>query len=384
LDLTLIPPSALFDHTPERPPMLVLLAEDDPAQRRILQTLLERNNFIVTACSELAQAKEELQKATFDAVLTDLHLADESGLDLLWEAARVQTETARILVSATVDVESMMAAVNGVGVYQVVEKPIHHTQLLSTLDRACSLTRVVREKDRLQKALADRTRELESLTATLQSTVTRRTTELLCGLLAALDWRDTETQAHSRRVAAYARRLGQQLEVEGETLANITAGALLHDVGKIGVPDNILRKRGPLTPEEWTLIQRHPAMGDTLLRPIPMLQGARQVVMEHHERWDGSGYPRGISGLEIDLGARIFAVVDAHDAITSDRPHRPGRPIAAARELITLASGNQFDPRVVDAYVAIPDHDLQEIAHAYEDTAPWTTLGDLLSGLKVT
>ena len=383
MDLTLIPPSALFDHTPERPPMAVLLAEDEPTEMRILTTLLQRNNFLVTACDDVAAAKEHLQKSTFDVVLSDLHLGGDSGLDLLWESARVQPEASRILMSAQVDVESMMTAVNGVGVYQVVEKPIHHANLLSTLDRACSLTRVLREKDRLQKALADRSKELESLTLTLQSTVVRRTTELLCGLLAALDWRDTETQAHSRRVAAYARRLGQQLELEGEALANVTAGALLHDVGKIGVPDHILRKRGPLTPEEWALMQRHPAMGDTLLRPILIMQGARRVVMEHHERWDGSGYPGALAGADIDLGARIFAVVDAHDAITSDRPHRPGRAIASARELITLASGNQFDPKVVDAYLAIPDKDLEEIAAAYQDTAPWTSLGDLLSGLKV-
>lgn len=383
MDLSVIPPSAMFSDTPEHAAMRVLLVEDEAAQRRILLTLLKRNGFDVVDAEDPAAARVILEsRVPLDAILTDLHLGHESGLEVLSVAARTHASASRILMSAQVDVDSVMHAVNGVGVYQVVEKPLNHQHLLSTLDRACSFARMALEREVLQRALQARTKELESINLSLEAQVTRRTSELLSGLLAALDWRDTETQAHSRRVAAYARRLGRQLGLEGEALANVTAGALLHDIGKIGVPDHVLRKRAPLTPEEWNLMQRHPAVGDALLKPIAILQGARRVVLEHHERWDGTGYPSGLRGTGIDLGARIFAVVDAHDAITSDRPHRVGRAIPAARELISLAGGTQFDPEVVAAYQAVPDAEFASIAASYQEQGSWTSIGELLTGLK--
>jgi len=375
-----IPPSAVFDHTPEREPPSVLVVDDEPELRAVLRRLLESSGFFPVEADCLDTARQRLKSHTFDAALVDLRLGPELGLDVLWEITRVQPDCARILMSANVDVYSVMDAVNGVGVYQVVEKPLRHEVLLQTLDRACSLTRVVRERDRLQAQLEDRTRALEKLTTELQETVHRRTSDLLGGLLAALDFRDTETQAHSRRVAAYARRLGSGIGLTGSALADVTAGALLHDVGKIGVPDHILRKPGPLTADEWFIMQKHPVIGDELLAPIAILQGARRVVLEHHERFDGTGYPRGMVGAQIDVGARIFAIVDAHDAITSDRPHRKGRSIVDAREMIELASGTQFDPVLVTAWLAVPEQDLMDIQDLYQDTQPFTGLGELLTG----
>ncbi len=364
-------------------PLKVLVVDDDKHIRTILQTMLSHNGFAVLMAADPAAAEEILsrQDVQLDAVLTDLHMGERTGLDVLNAAARLQPGASRILISAQVEVRAMMDAVNGVGVYAVVEKPVRHEDLLNVLDRACSMSRVVRERDALQHALQLRTRELESLNRMLEESVQRRTSDLLCGLLAALDWRDTETQAHSRRVSAYARRLGRRLGLSGSDLANCTAGALLHDIGKIGVPEAVLRKPTALTEEEWVLMQRHPALGDEMLAPIGILQGARRVVLQHHERFDGTGYPAGLSGHAIDLGARIFAVVDAHDAITSDRPHRRGRPVPVARDLVALAGGTQFDPEVVAAYVSVPDREWLDIADAYQDTGPFTGLGDLLSGL---
>ncbi|MEW5851691.1 MAG: HD domain-containing phosphohydrolase [Myxococcota bacterium] len=377
-----IPHTEIFDHTPQRPPLKVLVVDDDRDLRLMLRVLLERSGFTVVLAADRAEARDCLKADTYDAILVDLMLGRDSGLDVLWDAARIQNEASRLLISAAVDLHSVMTAVNGVGVYQVVEKPFSQEALLATLDRACSLTRVVRERDRLQRDLSERTAQLEQANARLQDAVTKRTAELLCGLLAALDYRDTETQAHSRRVAAYARCLGTRMGLEGEALADCTAGALLHDVGKIGVPDHILRKRGPLSPEEWAIMQRHPLMGDELLAPIAFLQHARRVVAQHHERWDGSGYPAGLRGEAIDLGARIFAVVDAHDAITSNRPHRKGRPISDARDLIALASGTQLDPGVVAAYASTSDEELLTLQAEHQDGSPFTGFGELLRDLR--
>lgn len=173
-------------------------------------------------------------------------------------------------------------------------------------------------------------------------------------LVAALDVRDRETRGHSARVAAHAVELAKLLGVQDdEELAMIYRGALMHDVGKIGVPDAILHKEGPLTDDEWEFMRRHPALGYRILAQVPYLRPAAGIVLAHHERWDGAGYPRGLKGDAIPLGARIFAVCDAYDAIVSDRPYRRGQPPEAALREILAGAGSQFDPRVVEAFEAL-------------------------------
>ena len=177
----------------------------------------------------------------------------------------------------------------------------------------------------------------------------------LDALVAALDMRDKETEGHSQRVVAYSLRLARELGVRGGELTALRRGSLLHDIGKIGVPDAVLLKPGPLDDDERLIIQRHPELGVRVLRDIQFLASAIPVVGNHHERWDGDGYPRGLRGDAIPLGARIFGVVDTFDAITSDRPYREGRPYAVAREEIVKGRGSQFDPSVVEAFLAVPE-----------------------------
>ena len=177
----------------------------------------------------------------------------------------------------------------------------------------------------------------------------------LDALAAALDARDKETEGHSRRVVAYTLALARQLQVRSDEMATLRRGALLHDIGKIGVPDSILLKPGPLSDDEWTIMRQHPHWGERILAGIPFLDSAARIVSAHQERWDGRGYPAGLRGSNIPLGARIFAVADTFDAITSDRPYRAARPYAAARLEIERARGTQFDPLVVDAFARIPE-----------------------------
>lgn len=176
----------------------------------------------------------------------------------------------------------------------------------------------------------------------------------LAALSAALDQRDTATEGHSRRVTAYARILGEAIGLEGQDLAALARGALLHDIGKIGVPDRILRKTGPLSPREHGVVRSHPTTGGRILEGIPFLQDALAVVLHHHECWDGSGYPDGQRGEEISLLARVFAIVDCFDAMTSDRPYRGALSYAEAVTEIRRCSGVQFDPEIVRAFAAIP------------------------------
>jgi putative nucleotidyltransferase with HDIG domain len=180
-------------------------------------------------------------------------------------------------------------------------------------------------------------------------------------LTKALEMRDHETEGHSRRVVQYTLSLAQKLCAPEDELVPIMRGALLHDIGKIGIPDAILKKQGPLSPAEWEIMRQHPRIGFEMLKGIEFIRRATPIILHHHERYDGSGYPQQLAGDAIPLGARIFAVADAYDAITSDRPYRKGRGHEVAVGEIVAGSGKQFDPQVVAALLALPQEELARI-----------------------
>jgi putative nucleotidyltransferase with HDIG domain len=218
---------------------------------------------------------------------------------------------------------------------------------------ARSSRRIVAQAGALEDALALRERTYDAT---------------LTALTSALDFRDNETGGHSDRVVGYMELLLEQMNIRGSDLATLRRGALLHDVGKIGVPDNVLRKPTALSEAEWAVMKRHPEFGAQIISGIPFLEEVARIVRHHHERWDGMGYPDGLKGEHIPLGARIFAVGDSFDAMTSDRPYRRALLIDAAREEIRRCTGSQFDPAVVTAFLSIPVAKLAKIA----DDAPHT------------
>lgn len=207
--------------------------------------------------------------------------------------------------------------------------------------------------------------------------------EAVGAIVTAADARDQETTGHSFRVALYAVELARALGIRGEELKAIEWGALLHDVGKMVVPDDILRKSSPLTEDEWLIMKQHPSWGYEMLAEVRFLQSsALDLIYSHHEQWDGSGYPRGLAGEEIPLGARIFAVVDTYDAITSDRPYRRARAHAVAVTELLRVSRQQLDPRVVSAFCEIPEVELRRLRQLCRRVHPGLRLpADLLDRL---
>jgi putative nucleotidyltransferase with HDIG domain len=171
----------------------------------------------------------------------------------------------------------------------------------------------------------------------------------------ALDYKDRETEGHSKRVTAYTMAIASRMGVPKEQIETIARGAFLHDIGKMAIPDNILNKPGKLTPDEVAIMREHCHLGYKLVRKIPVLQEAAEIVYSHQERFDGSGYPRGLKGEGIPLGARIFSIADTLDAITSDRPYRPAQTLDAARVEIEKWAGKQFDPEVVKVFLEMPN-----------------------------
>jgi len=209
----------------------------------------------------------------------------------------------------------------------------------------------------LEELVEQRTQELDQALDSVENAY--RAT--LRALTAALETRDAETHGHSERVVTFSLRLGREYGLTGPQMKALEFGSLLHDIGKIGVPDAILRKPAKLTEQEWEHMREHPLHGQQILRGIQFLEGAARVVAQHHEKWDGSGYPLGLKGTEIDICARIFSVADAFDAITSDRVYRHGRPYEAASKELDEWAGKQFDPQVVEAFHRVPPQDWDEL-----------------------
>ncbi len=207
--------------------------------------------------------------------------------------------------------------------------------------------------------------------------------EAVGAVVTAADARDHETSGHSFRVSLYAIALAKALDIRGEELKAIEWGSLLHDVGKMVVPDEILRKMGPLTDDEWHVMKQHPTWGFDMLAEVSFLQpAALDIIYSHHERWDGKGYPRGIAGEQIPLAARIFAVVDTFDAITSDRPYRRARSYQVAVNELQRVAGQQFDPKIVAVFTALSEVELRRLRELCKHVHPGLSLpADLLDSL---
>lgn len=254
---------------------------------------------------------------------------------------------------------------------------LHQPGLAAIEQRIRRLERLLLEGNYGVEALARiRTRQLAR--AVHRVKVTSEGT--LRALGSALQLRDAETAGHCQRVTRWSYELAKAIKCPRPELKKIVRGAYLHDIGKIGIPDAILRKPGPLTDQERAIIEKHVRIGFELIRHIPFLQGAAEIVLTHQERFDGKGYPQGLAGADIPLGARIFAVADALDAMTCDRPYRRALPYSVARDEIIRESGHQFDPAVVDAFLSLPEQlwqgirDEAQAARGHSEAEPWNAL----------
>ena len=337
--------------------MRILLVDDEPALRELLRATLEGGEVTVEEAASGPEAEELIRSSRPDVVVLDLRMPGMSGAEL---CARLQADEATrdipIVLLTGADDEEVRRA-QSAGAAALVRKPFSPLDLLAVVERACGRSPVHRPRRarRSDEELVLYARDLRHLLD-----VERRQRELLEGayaatvstLAGALESRDAPTSAHSQRVQRYALELLALIDPGlAARDAGVSYGFLLHDIGKIAIPDQILQKPGPLTPAERLRMETHTVVGERMLGGVAMLHGeGLQVVRSHHERWDGRGYPDGTAGEEIPLGARVFAVADTLDAMTSDRPYRRGRRWAAARSEILAQSGKQFDPQVVEAF----------------------------------
>ena len=339
----------------------VLVVDDDPGLCQLFRQMLARHNFeVLTACTG-AEALEiaRRERGMIEVALVDLHIGAENGLDVLKELHAIDDTVIGIIVTGEATLDDAVAALRH-GAYDFVQKPIAAEPLAAVVERAIKYCRLMAENKRYRQHLEDMVREKNAALSRVIDQITDSYQFTLEAMADMLDARERMTGAHSKRVSRVSALLARKLGCSLAEIEIIGTGALLHDIGKIGIPDAILLKPGPLTPEEREVMKMHPHIGYNIIKAGPGLEPASEIVLEHQERYDGQGYPRGLRGEEISLGARIFAVVDAYDAIRSPRVYSPAQSALAAREEILRNRGTQFDPVVVDAFIRAQD-EIEEI-----------------------
>ncbi len=338
----------------------ILVVNDEPHVRTMIAESLERQGSTVVLAGGGREALEAIQRDYFNLVLTDILMPDVNGIQLLESIHALRPNLPVVIVTAVHDIAVAIDAMRR-GAYDYLLKPFARDQLLTTVERALNHHRALEASESYHLSLEEIVRARTEMLRHALEDLEHSYDITLEALGDALDLKDSETKGHSKRVTAYAIALARAMAIPQEEIKIIARGAFLHDVGKMAIPDEILRKPSSLTPEEREMMHEHCTRGYQMLRKIPFLAGAAEIVFCHQEHFDGSGYPNGLRGHEIPLGARLFAVADALDAITSDRPYRSGSDFDFARQEILRCSGTQFDPAIVEVFMKVPNELWQEL-----------------------
>lgn len=317
------------------PSNLVLVVDDDPLGRAVVSQLLRAEGCTVEVAGDGQLGYDMAVRLQPDLILLDVVMPGLDGFQVC-EKIRRKAGISDVPILMVTSLEDRSSRIHGIesGADDFLSKPIDPTELRARVRTILRLNRYRR--------MAALNQELQvAYEATLE------------GLVRALDLRDHETEGHTQRVTAMTLTLAEAIGVPSDQLIHVRRGALLHDVGKIGIPDAVLLKPGRLTPDERVIIEQHPTFAYKVLETIEFLKPAIDIPWCHHERWDGKGYPRGLSGTAIPVAARVFAVVDVWDAVTSKRPYHEGMPREEARSILRKGAGSHFDPMVVDLFLEL-------------------------------
>ena len=330
----------------------ILVVDDEEAIREVVSTMLESKGYHCTAVSNGRAAQDQVKRVTPDLVLSDMIMPEMDGIKLLDWLRQYDPEVPVIMVTAIHDISTAL---------DYILKPFEKDQLFLGVGRALQHRRLVMEnrtyQRNLEQLVEERTAQLSGALAQLEQSYD----DTLEALGSALDLKDAETEGHCQRVTAFCISIAKAMPVPNPYLPVLARAAFLHDIGKMAIPDGILRKPGPLTDDEKKIMRKHCEIGYNMLIRIPFLRDAAEIVLAHQEFFNGSGYPRSLKGEEIPLGARIFTIADSLDAMISDRPYRKALPLSHAREEIRRCSGTQFDPKVVEVFLSIPEEHWLEL-----------------------
>ncbi len=334
----------------------VLIVDDEASVRRVMAVVLAQLGLPCETADSGEEALRILETQQIGAVISDLQMPGMSGMELLGKVRQLYPHVVFLVVTGVDDIKvGIQAMRQGADDYIVKPLQVDANILLASLTRALHVKRLEQEvenyRHHLEDIVAEQTQQLREALHQIE----RSYDHTLEALGAAIDLRDSTTAGHSRRVFLYSIEIAKGMGGLEKQMRNIAMGAWLHDIGKLAISDAILLKPGPLTDKEREIMERHAQIGYDLVKGIPFLADAAEIIFAHHERCDGSGYPRGLKAMEIPAGARIFAVADTFDAMTSDRPYRRALPFRASREVIERGAGMLYDPHVAKIFLNIPE-----------------------------
>ena len=348
-------------------PTKILIVDDDVSVRDVIAVLLREEGYACTAVSSAEAALDAMRHAAdFSLVISDVRMPGRDGFWLLERMRDAHPDTAVVMLTAYGDTEAAVECLrNGAADYLL--KPPKVTELIRAIERALGRRRLELARQKYRRSLENRVREKTAELSRALRELEATYSQTLWSLVAALDAREHETGDHSQRVVRYSIAVARRIGVPEREMPELGRGALLHDIGKIGVPDAILLKPGKLDDTEWREMKRHPQIGYDILRSIDFLKTSAEMVLSHQERFDGGGYPRGLAGEQIPIAARIFAIADTYDAMTNHRPYRRALSAEAARDEIARCAGTQFDQRCAEAFLSMTQAELAEIARPTDE-----------------
>jgi putative two-component system response regulator len=326
----------------------VLVVDNDHVLRNTVASWIDSFGYKVQEAPTAAEALRAMEREPSSIAVCDACIADKDGVWLAWRMRERYPKTAVILATALRDCESAVSNLRN-DVVDYLLKPFDRIRLLEALSLARDWHAAAAGADELHEALQDRLRTRRAVLAAALAEAQTTHSAALDGLITMLQFHERDGRGHSRRVARLTLALADELGVADEALLNLEHGALLHDIGKLDVPASILTKPAPLDDHEWGVMRRHPQVGYDLLKKLPRFSGAANLVLAHHEAFDGSGYPLGLQGDKIPIGARILAIADSYDSMTHPHTQRPPLVPAMALSEIERCSGTQFDPIVAQA-----------------------------------
>jgi putative two-component system response regulator len=341
-----MPPPSAADKASKVP---LLVVDDEPLLRNVVCTLLGREGYLCGQAGSVREALDLLEREPYRLVLCDLEMPGERGIDLVKALQPRMPEIAVVMVSGRNDMSVITDCLEQ-GAYGYIFKPFQVREILVQIRGAL-------RRQRLEKDAKDREGELYRMVLEQTQVIRESREEVALRLLSAAGFRDQETGMHVRRIGLYAAELAQLLGKPGEWVENIRLAAPMHDIGKIGVPDAVLQKRGPLDAEEWAVMRRHPLIGAAMLKgsKVPFMAMAARIAACHHEKWDGSGYPRGTAGEKIPLEARITTIVDVFDALSNARHYKRAWGDEEVKAELVACKGKHFDPGLVDVFLGAWD-----------------------------